>query len=391
MRIGIDGTCLAVQRGYGRFLREMLPVLLECDQENDYVLFIDEHSAEVASAYSLETVRVATDSGQAESASAKGSRSIRDLRRMGKAVADADLDLVYFPSVYSYHPVPGSVPVAVAFHDTIAERYARIVFPSWRTRLLWRAKVRMALRRASGIITVSNWSRDSLADWFKIPCERIFVTPEAPSPVFAPTDDLEETGRVLEDRGLDPGSRYLIYVGGFNPHKNLDRLIDAFGRVAADQSSAGLHLVLIGDYEGDLFHSAVQSLREDIGDQGLDQNVHFFGFVPDEELRFLYAGAEALVLPSLEEGFGLPAVEAAACGTPCLATLNSPLPQLLSNGGLFFDPLESDEMYEAMTKLLGDQALRNSLAAAALAQSAQLSWKTTAEATRRALVSIAQS
>jgi glycosyltransferase involved in cell wall biosynthesis len=278
--------------------------------------------------------------------------------------------------------------VAVAFHDTIAERYARIVFPTWKTRTLWKLKVRWALRQADGIVTVSEWSKRSLADWFGLPPERIFVTPEAPAPEFKPVEDPGPRRRWMTERGLDPDAPYLIYVGGFNPHKNLGSLIDAFA--AAGRERPGLGLVLVGDSAGDTFHGEVQALRGRIAAKGLADRAHFVGFVPDAELRHLYAGALALAIPSFEEGFGLPAVEAAACGTPCIATGNSPLPEVLEGGGLFVDPGKPEELAAAVERMVADGGLRDRLAAGALARAGRLSWQATADATRHALETVAR-
>jgi len=139
LQIGIDATCLSSRRGYGRFLRELLPPLLESDCENEYLLFADAHASDAVpdlAELPARWVQIDTHEGQAEAASARGSRRLSDLWRMGRAVARARLDVMYFPSVYSYFPVPGKVPVVVAFHDTIPERYGALVFPTHLNRWL---------------------------------------------------------------------------------------------------------------------------------------------------------------------------------------------------------------------------------------------------------------
>jgi glycosyltransferase involved in cell wall biosynthesis len=222
-----------------------------------------------------------------------------------------------------------------------------------------------------------------------VPPERIFVTPEAPAPAFVPVSDPAPRRAWLRDHGLEEDLRYLIYVGGFNPHKNLRSLVRAFARLRSTEAGRDVALLLVGDAGGDLFHSEVQALRDLIGGFALESEVHFVGFVPDEELRHLFAGAMALVLPSLEEGFGLPAVEAAACGAPCVATRNSPLPQLLEGGGLFVDPEVPGELVAALERMAAEPGLREELARGALERAGRLSWQATAEATRRALETIA--
>jgi len=388
LRVGIDATCLAAGRGYGRFARELLPALLRDDAETDYVLFADHHAADALASLPGRRVLLETSQSQADAASARGSRRARDMWRMAHAVARTPLDVLYFPSVYTYFPVPGRTPVAVAIHDTIPERYGEIVFPTRWNRALWNLKVRLALRRARGLLTVSEWSRKSIADHFAIPAEEIHVTPEAPAPVFAPPLSPAKKGAWLEAHGLTKDTRYFLFVGGFNPHKNLGLLIDAFASVAEARSD--VQLVFVGDSDGDVFHTDVGSLRERIDARGIRDRVTWAGYVADDTLRHLYAGALALVLPSLEEGFGLPAVEAAACGTASIATRNSPLPQLLAGGGAFFDPRDGDALAVHLAAFADQPQRARALGDGARERAALLTWDETARATRSALGAIAQ-
>ena len=189
LRIGIDATCLGSGRGYGRFIRELLPPLLIEDTRNEYVLFLDEHTRAELDDLPARCVVPPTSQSQADAASARGQRRITDMWRMGRAVANERLDVMYFPSVYSFYPVPGRTPVAVAFHDIIPERHGDVVFPTRWNRLLWDTKVLLARRRARGLITVSEWSRRALSEHFGTPLSEIYVTLEAPSPVFRPALD----------------------------------------------------------------------------------------------------------------------------------------------------------------------------------------------------------
>ena len=385
LRIGIDGTCLGSGRGYGRFLRELLPPLL-AQGPHDYVLFVDEQTAAVTELPSIPTVRLRTAASQAAAASARGNRSLLDLLRMGRGVGEEALDAFYFPSVYSYFPLPRRIPMAVAIHDTIPERHGQIVFPSRRNRALWWAKSRAARWQARTIVTVSEYARRQIIEVFGVAPERIFVTPEAPSRVFAPVAEPQPAAKSLAALGI-PDDPYFVYVGGFNPHKNVTGLVRAF----AEASAGGrVRLVLVGDYAGDVFHQDLVKIRAEIARAGVGERVHWTGFVPDPELRFLYAGALAVVLPAFEEGFGLPAVEAAACGTPCIATRESPLPEVLAGGGCFFDPRDAGALTDGMRQVLRDPELRRGWAQVARARVAALSWDATARATRAALEATAR-
>jgi len=388
LTIGVDATCLAAGRGYGRFARELFPALLERADADEYVLFADESTRGALESLPGRHVLLPTSEPQASAASARGNRRLSDMWRMGRAVARHSLDVMYFPSVYTFYPVPGQTPVAVAIHDTIPEHFGEIVFPTRWNRTLWNLKLRLALRRAGGVLTVSDWSRQTLAEHFSLAEGAIHVTPEAPAAAFSPPDGPEPRRAWLRGEGLPEDAPYFLFVGGFNPHKNLPRLVDAFANAAANRPD--LLLLLVGDHTGDVFHTDVGALRRRIEERGLTERVHWAGFVDDETLRHLYAGARALVLPSLEEGFGLPAVEAAACGTPCIATRNSPLPDLLAGGGHFFDPLDRDALTLALIEFADAPARNDELGRQARERASALSWATTAEATRNALVQIAR-
>jgi glycosyltransferase involved in cell wall biosynthesis len=384
-RIGIDGTCLGSGRGYGRFLRELLPPLLAAPGDHAYVLFVDAETAERVDLPAMPVRRLATGASQAAAASARGARSPLDMLRMGRGVARERLDGFYFPSVYSYFPLPPRLPMAVAIHDTIPERHGRIVFPRWQNRAAWWAKSRAARLQARTIVTVSEYARRQITRTFGVPAERVFVTPEAPSPGFAPVPNAREAAaKELAARGI-PGDPYFVYVGGFNPHKNVAGLVAAFARASA---GTGARLLLVGDYHGDVFHQDLAGIRAEISRCGVAARVHWTGFVPDVALRVLYAGSLAAVLPAFEEGFGLPAVEAAACGAPCVATRESPLPEVLAGGGFFFDPHDARQLEEGMRRALTQPAERDAWAKAALGRASLLSWETTARATRDALAAM---
>ncbi len=390
LKIGIDGTCLASGRGYGRFLRELLPPLLADRGDHSYVLFVDEATAEDSALPDMPVERLRTGQGQADAASGSGARNPLDLLRMGRGVAEHTLDVFYFPSVFSWFPIPSSLPVALAIHDTIPERHGRIVFPHAWNRWLWQLKSWAARRQATSIVTVSEFARRQIADQFGIAPDEIFVTPEAPSPGFAPVVDDQDRKAWLRQRGLDPELAYFIFVGGVNPHKNVEGLIRGLASLRPDSSGREASLLLVGSYDTDTFHADTASIRVEVERHGLANRVHWVGFVPDAALRHLYAGSIGAVLPAFEEGFGLPAVEAAACGAACVATRESPLPEVLEGGGRFFDPQDDSDLVRALEFLWSQPEARADLARTALARASALDWAITARTTREALEATAR-
>lgn len=374
MRVGIDATCWSNPRGYGRFTRNLLAALLAEPHEHQYVLFVDrathDHCAWPLPA-GAEIVVVPTSMAPSAAASANGSRSLVDLWRMTAAVARTELDVFFFPSVYTYFPVLPGLRVLLGVHDVIAETYARQVFPGPLQRWLWSVKGWLGRRQSACIVTVSDYARDRIAEHFDWPADRLWVVGEAPAPVFRP---LANRGAALAARGFAPNDRYIMCLGGLNPHKNLLMLLDVLGQLHADPNYADLRLVLVGPAEEDTFTPGAGTLRRRLRELGLENAVHFTGFIEDEEVVAWLNGALALVMPSLEEGFGLGAVEAAACGTPVIATCNSPLPQLLDGGGLFVDPVRPEQLHAALATLLTDEDCRRRLGETALQRAQALTW-----------------
>ena len=172
----------------------------------------------------------------------------------------------------------------------------------------------------------------------------------------------------------------MLYVGGISPHKNLGVLIDAF-KLIVDKPDTQTKLVLVGDYKDDPFFSAYPALKKQVSDLGLDDRVIFTGFVPDADLAWLYNAATLVVLPSLEEGFGLPAIEAMACGAPVAASDCGSLPEVLGDAGRYFDPRDHTSIFAVIDHILNDDALRKRMSEDGLARSREFLWKRAAEAT----------
>jgi glycosyltransferase involved in cell wall biosynthesis len=185
--------------------------------------------------------------------------------------------------------------------------------------------------------------------------------------------------------GVPAGARWLVYVGGFSPHKRVDAIVRAHAQLIADRPDDPVYLLLVGRTDGDSFHTEVDTIRAAIAAAGTGDLVRWTGFVPDDELRHLHSGAIALLLPSESEGFGLPAVEAAACGTPVIATVASPLPELLEGGGIFIQPGDEQALSDAIRQLATNEPLRRQYGAQARIRAAALGWDDSARATLTAL------
>lgn len=361
MHIGIDGGCWTNKRGYGRFLREMLEALAAEDRENRYSVFLDAAAwPEYHLGGRFRAVRVQTRRAVSQAAHAGGRRSLADVLRMSRAAAREPLDLFFYPSVYSWFPMLRRVPAVTCIHDTIAERNPAFAFDSRRHEWFWRWKVRLAIAQAHTIVTVSEYSARCLQAEWKLPPERIRVVHEAASSRFTRID-------------YHAPEPYILYTGGISPNKNLLMLVRAFARVRA--ARPGLKLILAGDYQSDGFKSSYAQLRVLIEALGLGRDVVFTGYVPDDELCLLYNGARVFVMPSFDEGFGLPALEAMACGRPVIVSSGNALEEIAAGAALIVDPRREGDLAAAIERALDDPLLAAELSRRSLERAACFSWR----------------
>ncbi|MGH9387714.1 MAG: glycosyltransferase family 4 protein [Vicinamibacterales bacterium] len=375
LRIGIDATCWANSRGYGRYTREVVSELISIGSRHTFICFLDDRSAahfDLTNA-NLQREIVRQRVSPTLAATSGGGRSPLDMLRLTGAVRRASLDVFFSPSVYGYFPLPPGLPAAVTVHDAIPERFPSLTLPTRRDRWLWWAKVRLALAQARVILTVSEYAARDIATYLRVPRSRIRVTLEGVAAEYRPSESAEDVRAAAERVGLPANARWLMYVGGFGAHKHVDLLVRAHAAVAKRHRAPPLMLVLAG-LVADGFHQDAAGVEAAIQECGTQELVRWTGYLPDAELRHLHSGAVALALVSASEGFGLPAVEAARCGVPVIATTESPLPEILEGGGLFVQPGSRDAIEAALERLVTDEPTRRAMGLQALKRASELSW-----------------
>ena len=389
MRIGIDGSCWANRRGFGRFTRCLVHEIAARGGDNEYVLLLDSASADdpsLAPPPSSVAVEVAEVRAAPASAAAAGGRRVGDVWRMGAAARRLGCDVFYFPASYSYFPVLRT-PVVVTIHDAIAERHPALTLPSRRDRFQWRLKQRAALLEARAVITVSEASKAAIAAALRVRPDRQHVIREAPDPHFRPLD-AAATEPVLARFGVGAGTPFVLYVGGISPHKNLEVLVAAFDRVGAVDPR--VRLLVVGDADDDPFLSAAHAVRAAVERSPVRDRIQLTGYVSDDDLVALYSGAVATVLPSLGEGFGLTAAESAACHTPVVASRDPALEELLGDAGLYADAADPAGFAERLLRLLTDDAARAAAKDAIAVRAAGWSWRQAADTTVHVLEDVAR-
>ena len=298
---------------------------------------------------------------------------------------------VLYHSGYNLMPYVPGVPTVLTLYDLIP-----LLMPeqsSGRARLLARWANVLALRAASVALAISEATRADYLAHFRVPPERIVTAPLAADPAFRPQSD--DAIAALRARLALP-ERYVLYLGSNKPHKNLVGLVEAW-RIANQQISKSANHIPASQQIPDhvsrfTFHASrlviagawderYPEAKQRVTALGLNDSVMFLGPVAEADLPALYAGAELFVFPSLYEGFGLPVLEAMACGTPVICSNVSSLPEVAGTAALQVDPRDTDALAAAMDRVLGDEALAEELRQRGLQQAARFTWAQTAQQT----------
>ena len=270
-------------------------------------------------------------------------------------------------------PLMARCPLVVAVHDISYVHFPE--FFSRRDLRLLNTLVPYSVRVARQVLTLSESAATDIATVYKVPREKITVVPLAARSLFRNIADPLRVKELRGQHGLD--GPYILAVGNLQPRKNLTRLVEALARLP--KSLRDLKLVLVGKAQWQQ-----SAIYERVRELGLEDRVVFTGYVPDEDLAVLYHGSVALVYPSLYEGFGLPILEAMACGTPVICSNTSSMPEVAGDAAIMMDPTDVGAMAEAITQVAGDPRLRAQLAARGLRRNAAFTWRETARQTMEA-------
>jgi glycosyltransferase involved in cell wall biosynthesis len=362
MRIGIDAHAIGSQlTGNETYIKNLILALAEIDQVNQYVLFFTR--PDIAKDWESRFPNVSIQILRPHTP------YVRIPLSFPVALFRTGVDLLH---VQYTAPPMSRVPIVVTIHDLSFEHFPQFFTP--KERFFFKRTIPATARRAIKVLTVSEFSRRDLIETYGLPPDKVVVTPNGVGSEFRPVRDDRDLEGLKKKYGIE--REYLLSVGNLQPRKNLARLIKAYTRLRESVEEFRCQLVLVGRrawlYKN-IFHEAHRSRYA--GD------VILTDYVPEADLPGLYSGALAFVYPSIFEGFGLPVLEAMACGAPVITSNSSSLPEVVGDAGLMVDPFDEEALEKAMLRVVEDVHLRAQLSAQSVRQAAKFSWRQTAELT----------
>jgi glycosyltransferase involved in cell wall biosynthesis len=359
MRIGIDARLVYYhQQGIGQYIMRLTQALAQLDRDDQFTLFTSrKDKTPIVDQSNFKRQKLWTPSHHRFEPTA-----------LSIELAPYSLDVLHSPDFIP--PARTRAKSVITVHDL-----AFLLFPDFLTRpsAHYYSRVDIAAHKANHIIAVSESTKRDTMRLLGVPLEKITVIPEAAHPIFTPVNNEAPLERIRAKYGLPKD--FILFVGTIEPRKNLPTLLRAFRRMRDNYKTQAV--LAIAGHRGWLVEEVDQTLAE----LKLGDSVQFLGGVANEELVYLYNAARLFVFPSHYEGFGLPPLEAMACGTPVVASNVSSLPEVVGDAALLITPEDVDGLAVAMWRVLSDENLRRDLRAKGLKRAQTFSWERAARAT----------
>jgi glycosyltransferase involved in cell wall biosynthesis len=361
MRIGVDARSLCGgYRGIYRFLTNILRELQRIDQSNEYYLYTKEDFALPFSNPRWRKRILAQEPSRFSSRWAQ-----LGLKNMIKG---DDLDV--FWETFHFFPfgLPRFLPRVLTIYDLVWRRHSETM--QFRNYWMHRLLTPRSIRRTDHIITISQFTAGELHA-LGMPSDKISIAYPAPEKGYGPLEHTEAARYIANKYGASES--YICAVGAVEPRKNLPTLLEATS-ILLHKHEWCCQLVVAG--AASWKHSAIYESARNLG--LTDNDVRFLGYVPDEDLPALYCGSRLFVFPSLYEGFGIPLIEAMACGVPLVASNASSMPEVVQDAGVLVSPRSPEGFADAIRRVSSDSELRASMIARGLRRAADFSWEVSA-------------
>ena len=361
MRIGIDATALPPQLfGVGNYIVNLTQALLRLEATNEYLIFAKSPHAEwFAGSGHAQVVRANLPS--------RFHRIAWEQTFFPLLIRRHHLDVVHSPHYTT--PILAACAHIVTFHDMtfFSHPEAHLLYK----RIFFRTMIAVSARRADAIIAISQNTHDDILRRLPINPAKVFTIPYGIASIFRP---MPKPAQDKIRRRYDLPAQFVLYVGNLEPRKNLPMLLRAFAQLV--QRGLPHALVLVGSrgWKEEPIFSTLRALN-------LGARVFLPGYIPQDELPALYSAASVFVYASRYEGFGLPVLEAMACGAPVITSNVASMPEIAGNAGVLIDPNDETELTDALGRVLTDDELRTRLARAGLERAQSFSWERAAQAT----------
>ena len=369
MNIGIDGRAAKWYRGtgIGTYTYQLISNLNKIDNINKYLLFLPKDTnLELTNNFSINSIEESPNCNFWDEVNAPNILNNTNIElyhvpQNGVGLAE---NINCLKTITLHDIIPLKMP------ETVSDRYLNI----------FNNQLPKIIENCDGIITVSQFSKDDIAKEFNFPKEKIFVTYLGAEDIYKPLDKNYCKEFLKIKYNID--KNFLLYVGGYSPRKNIIGILEAFSLLDS-KLRENLYVVITG--KKGISYSIYMKRAEDLG---IKNSVIFTDFIPLDHLPLFYNACEFLVYPSFYEGFGLPPLEAMACGTPVIASNVTSIPEICSDSALLIDPYDIDKLSLTINELLLDTDLKKSMIKSGLNNCLKYSWSNTARDTIKAYENI---
>jgi glycosyltransferase involved in cell wall biosynthesis len=367
MRIGIDARVIRKYPGLGRVCYNLIKEIAIIDKRNEYIIFGKHPSLNFLEGH--RNFRYTDIDFPVLSA--------RTLFLLQRIIKREGVELFYSP--FQVTTIFPPCPMVITVHDMMDLFYPDAFshhpfYINYALRTYFRFVIPKSIRNATMITSVSESTKRDILKYFHVPEDKVEVIHNGVEEKFSPVKDEHLLTMVKEKYNLP--DRFVLYLGSTKPYKNLDGTLEAFSKLKKKNINSNNHIYLV---IGGLRHFSSSDLEKKLRELGIENDFLNIGYISEEDLPSVYSRAEVFLFPSIWEGFGLPALEAMACGTPVVTSNTSSLPEVVGEAGIMVDPKDTTSIAEALYRILNNRAIRKELSGKGIKEAKKFSWRMAAE------------